>query len=57
MFFFLDRIKSGNPGYFVVYNPSEELVKANFSLATGIPNELTVNLVSENYQVENIKKK
>lgn len=53
----IDRIKSGNPGYFVVYNPSDELVNADFTDAKGIPEQLTVNLFSKNYNVEKIEKK
>ncbi|GAB0088716.1 4F2 cell-surface antigen heavy chain [Sergentomyia squamirostris] len=43
------RAKSGNPGYFVVLNPSEEDVSADFSNAPGIGEELTVHTLSTNY--------
>lgn len=51
------RIKSGNPGYFVAYNPTDELVRADFSKVDGIPEELTVHLLSHNYHVANIVEK
>lgn len=51
------RIKSGNPGYFVVYNPSNEQITADFSAAEGIPESLTVNLFSQNYDVAEVEQK
>lgn len=53
----LCRIKSGNPGYFVAYNPTESLVTANFSSVAGIPDLLTVHLFSDNYRVKDVTEK
>lgn len=50
------RVKSGSPGYFVVYNPTSELLTGNFS-TTGIQTELTVHSISQNYNVTGITPK
>lgn len=52
-----NRIKSGNPGYFVAYNPTAQLVLANFTAVKNIPEQLTVHLFSGNYKVPNIVEK
>lgn len=56
-FLFLHRIKSGNPGYFVAYNPTDVGVSSNFANVNGMPDQLTVHLFSKNYDVENISEK
>lgn len=48
-------MKSGNPGYFVVYNPTNEFVAANFSFVPRLPEQLTVELVSKSYKTEQVK--
>jgi solute carrier family 3, member 2 len=53
--FQLDRFKSGNPGYFVVLNPTNNKVEADFSAREDLPDELTVTVMSENYNVEGIQ--
>lgn len=44
-FFF--RLKSGNPGFFVVYNPLATNVTADFSFVRSLPDQLTVELASK----------
>uniref|UniRef100_A0A1L8DF91 alpha-glucosidase n=2 Tax=Nyssomyia neivai TaxID=330878 RepID=A0A1L8DF91_9DIPT len=48
------RTKSGNPGFFVVFNPSEYDLNANFSNVVGIAEELTVHTISTNYNATNV---
>uniref|UniRef100_A0A182J069 alpha-glucosidase n=1 Tax=Anopheles atroparvus TaxID=41427 RepID=A0A182J069_ANOAO len=50
------RLKSGNPGYFVVLNlaQGDHQTMADFSGIDGIGSELTVVLTSQNYAVPNI---
>ncbi|XP_058127089.1 uncharacterized protein LOC131290443 [Anopheles ziemanni] len=50
------RLKSGNPGYFVVLNlaQGDQETKADFSAIEGISSELTVVLTSQNYAVPNV---
>lgn len=49
-FFFVHfRLKSGNPGYFVVYNPTESNITVDFSTVSGLPEQLTVELTSKPY--------
>lgn len=47
-FFF--RLKTGNPGYFVVYNPLEFDVTVDFSSVKGLPEQLTIDLASKPYE-------
>uniref|UniRef100_A0A1A9VYC9 alpha-glucosidase n=1 Tax=Glossina austeni TaxID=7395 RepID=A0A1A9VYC9_GLOAU len=42
------RIKSGNPGYFVVYNPTEVERKGNFTLQ-GLPEKMSLHSFSDNF--------
>jgi len=51
------RIKSGNPGYFVAYNPLETSVAANFTAVANLPEQLTVYLVSDSYHEKDIVEK
>ncbi|XP_059612023.1 maltase A2 isoform X2 [Phlebotomus argentipes] len=51
------RSKSGNPGFFVVLNPTEQFVDANFTNVAGIADELTVHTISANYNVTNVSVK
>ncbi|XP_017057192.1 4F2 cell-surface antigen heavy chain isoform X2 [Drosophila ficusphila] len=46
------RIKSGNPGYFVIFNPTDLPQAGNFS-ATDLPKKMTVSYFSENYNKVN----
>uniref|UniRef100_A0A1B0GNI2 Uncharacterized protein n=1 Tax=Phlebotomus papatasi TaxID=29031 RepID=A0A1B0GNI2_PHLPP len=46
--------KSGNPGFFVVLNPTEHHVDANFSNVVGIAEELTIHTTSSNYNVTDV---
>ncbi|XP_053678152.1 neutral and basic amino acid transport protein rBAT [Anopheles nili] len=49
------RLKSGNPGYFVVLNlEQDEQRTVDFRGIDGIGNELTVVLTSQNYAVPNV---
>uniref|UniRef100_A0A182N120 alpha-glucosidase n=1 Tax=Anopheles dirus TaxID=7168 RepID=A0A182N120_9DIPT len=50
------RLKSGNPGYFVVLNlaQGDQPTTADFSGIYGIGSELTVVLTSQNYAVPNV---
>lgn len=47
IFFF--RLKSGNPGYFVVYNPTDVNDTVDFTFVKGLPEQLTVELFSKPY--------
>lgn len=51
------RQKSGNPGYFVALNPTDGPLKADFGNVAGIAEELTVVLVSGNYQADDVAAK
>lgn len=53
----MNRIKSGNPGFFVAYNPSNEGATPNFSEVPGLPEQLTVSLLSDNYNIDAIVEK
>lgn len=44
------RLKSGNPGYFVVYNPTDADVVADFTSIKSLPEELTFELASKPYE-------
>ncbi|XP_037028275.1 neutral and basic amino acid transport protein rBAT isoform X2 [Bradysia coprophila] len=48
------RLKSGNPGFFVAYNPTEALVTGNFTSISSMPEQLTVHLLSKNYNVTGV---
>ncbi|XP_037933970.1 4F2 cell-surface antigen heavy chain isoform X2 [Teleopsis dalmanni] len=50
------RIKSGNPGYFVVYNPTEFTHTGNFSNLE-LPTKMTVVAVSDNYNATDVHAK
>lgn len=56
-FFLLYRIKSGNPGYFVAFNPDNAEVTANFSAIASLPEQLTVFHVSEKYNITGVTEK
>ncbi|KAH8278965.1 hypothetical protein KR018_011812 [Drosophila ironensis] len=47
------RIKSGNPGYFVIFNPTELPQSSNFSDPVDLPDKMTVSYFSENYNNHN----
>lgn len=57
VYFFINRIKSGNPGYFVAFNPTDNYVAANFSFVASLPDQLTVDMVSRLYNVTDVTKK
>lgn len=50
------RLKSGNPGYFVVYNPTDADVTADFSSVESLPEQLTVELASKPYENNTVNK-
>lgn len=50
------RIKAGNPGYLVVFNPTEINQRANIT-SDSLPQQLTVVTASDNYNVTNIGQK
>ncbi|KAH8383258.1 hypothetical protein KR009_007601 [Drosophila setifemur] len=43
------RIKSGNPGYFVIFNPTELSHSSNYTNPPDLPEKMTVSYFSENY--------
>lgn len=47
-------MKSGNPGFFVAYNPTDALVVGNFTSISSMPEQLTVLLLSKNYNVTGV---
>ncbi|XP_036323680.1 4F2 cell-surface antigen heavy chain isoform X1 [Rhagoletis pomonella] len=47
------RIKSGNPGYFVAFNPSNNTVKGGFN-HTSLPDKMSVYALSDNYNISNV---
>ncbi|XP_018785458.1 PREDICTED: uncharacterized protein LOC108966816 isoform X2 [Bactrocera latifrons] len=51
--FAYSRIKSGNPGYFVAFNPSNTTVKGEF-VYPSLPDKMTVYALSENYNISGI---
>lgn len=53
---FYSRLKSGNPGYFVVYNPTDANVIADFSSIDSLPEQLTVELASKPYENSTVNK-
>ncbi|XP_016961363.2 neutral and basic amino acid transport protein rBAT [Drosophila biarmipes] len=52
------RIKSGNPGYLVIFNPTELPQASNFTIPKNLPDKMTVSYFSERYNsnVENANK-
>ncbi|XP_016976286.1 neutral and basic amino acid transport protein rBAT isoform X2 [Drosophila rhopaloa] len=48
------RIKSGNPGYFVIFNPTDSPQIGNFTAHKNLPEKMTVSYFSQNYNT-NIK--
>jgi len=55
---FPHRIKSGNPGYFVIFNPTDLPQASNFTIPKNLPDKMTVSYFSEKYNnnVENAYK-
>ncbi|XP_067616816.1 amino acid transporter heavy chain SLC3A1-like [Eurosta solidaginis] len=51
--FAYSRIKSGNPGYFVAYNPSSVIVKGHFTHPS-LPDKMSVYALSDNYNNSDI---
>ncbi|XP_039151868.1 uncharacterized protein LOC6727150 isoform X3 [Drosophila simulans] len=45
------RIKSGNPGYFVIFNPTELPQASNFTIPDNLPDKMTVSYFSDDYNV------
>ncbi|XP_001359019.3 neutral and basic amino acid transport protein rBAT isoform X2 [Drosophila pseudoobscura] len=43
------RIKSGNPGYFVIFNPTDSPQSSNITNAHDLPDKMTVSVFSENF--------
>ncbi|KAH8293408.1 hypothetical protein KR054_000201 [Drosophila jambulina] len=43
------RIKSGNPGYFVIFNPTEVPQSSNFTGPSDLPDKMTISYFSEQY--------
>ncbi|XP_043067976.1 amino acid transporter heavy chain SLC3A2 [Drosophila bipectinata] len=43
------RIKSGNPGFFVVFNPTDLPQSSNFTGSVNLPEKMTVSYFSEHY--------
>lgn len=50
------RIKSGNPGFLVLFNPTEVSHMANVT-NDSLPEKMTVVAVSDNYNVTNVAAK
>lgn len=48
------RLKSGSPGYFVVYNPTELPQRSNFTVAAHLPEKMTVFYLSEKYAEQSV---
>ncbi|XP_054091911.1 uncharacterized protein LOC105211881 [Zeugodacus cucurbitae] len=51
--FAYSRIKSGNPGYFVAFNPSNATVKGEF-VHPSLPDKMSVYALSDNYNISGI---
>uniref|UniRef100_A0A0K8TTJ8 alpha-glucosidase n=1 Tax=Tabanus bromius TaxID=304241 RepID=A0A0K8TTJ8_TABBR len=47
------RIKSGNPGYFVILNPTDQYTTGNFT-SGGLPDKMTVDLRSDNFNATDL---
>ncbi|EDW55288.1 GM10442 [Drosophila sechellia] len=45
------RIKSGNPGYFVIFNPTELPQASTFTIPDNLPDKMTVSYFSDHYNV------
>ncbi|XP_016954360.2 uncharacterized protein LOC108027423 [Drosophila biarmipes] len=52
------RIKSGSPGYLVIFNPTKSPQASNFTIPMNLPDKMTVSYFSEKYNsnVENANK-
>lgn len=50
------RLKSGNPGYFVVYNPTDANVTADFTSVESLPEQLTVEVTSKPHENNAVNK-
>ncbi|XP_077300428.1 CD98 heavy chain isoform X2 [Arctopsyche grandis] len=48
------RLKSGNPGFMVIYNPTAEGTRVNMTIVSDVPAELTVNLLSKSYDEKDV---
>ncbi|XP_069688712.1 probable maltase [Periplaneta americana] len=55
--FAITRIKSGNPGYVVAFNTEDEEVTVSLNKLKHIPEELTVLIVSSNFNITGVKAK
>lgn len=53
--FTLTRVKSGNPGILVAFNPSSNNVTVNLNSIDSIPEELTVQLQSSNFVHDTVR--
>jgi solute carrier family 3 protein 2 len=49
------RVRSGNPGYFVAINPTDQEIDADFSDQKHISSELSASMLDDTYD-ENDKK-
>lgn len=47
------RIKSGSPGFFVIFNPTDLPHLSNFTADHKLPDKMTVSYLSENYNHNN----
>lgn len=50
------RIKSGSPGYFVIFNPTDSPQLSNFTVDHKLPEKMTVSYFSENFNNGNATK-
>uniref|UniRef100_A0A1I8M8W0 alpha-glucosidase n=1 Tax=Musca domestica TaxID=7370 RepID=A0A1I8M8W0_MUSDO len=48
------RIKSGNPGFLVLFNPTDATQAANVTDNSSLPEKMTVVSISDNYNVTNV---
>lgn len=55
--FLHNRIKVGNPGFFVAFNPANVQVAADFSAIPKLPEQLTVYHISERYNITGVVEK
>ncbi|XP_073818107.1 CD98 heavy chain [Musca autumnalis] len=51
------RIKSGNPGFLVLFNPTDVTQAANVTDNSSLPDKMTVVSISDNYNVTNVAAK
>ncbi|KAH8360264.1 hypothetical protein KR093_011795 [Drosophila rubida] len=47
------RIKSGSPGFFVIFNPTDLPQLSNFTAVPKLPEKMTISYFSENYNSNN----